>query len=242
MSRKGRKDRGLFERPAGSGTYWIRYAGSDGREHMERGGTKSEARALYMRRRTEIHDGTWQSPRERRATRSGVIDSAAGRAPLTLGAFARAWLEERAPHLTEPVRYDYRLLLNSHLHRHALASKPLAEVDDGDISRVIKLISESKGRRGERLSPRRINMVIGRLRTIFATAHRRKLIADDPMKYVKNLREPKSDVDPFDLDEALRIVEAARDSDRAFLSVLLFTGVPVQNLNPDVLVMQPTQN
>jgi len=68
-------------------------------------------------------------------------------------------------------------------------------------------------------------MVIGRLRTIFATAHRRKLIPDDPMKYVKNLREPKSDVDPLDLDEALRILGAARGSDRAFLSGLLFAGL-----------------
>ena len=103
-------------------------------------------------------------------------------------------------------------------------SKPLAEVNDGDISRLIKDISERKTRRGKPLSPRRINMVIARLRTIFATAHRRKLIADDPMKHVENLREPKSDVDPFDLDEALRIIEAARGWERAFLSVLLFTA------------------
>jgi hypothetical protein len=58
MARKDSRDRGLFERTVGSGVYWIRFAGPDGREHMERGGTKSEARALYMRRRTEIHDGT----------------------------------------------------------------------------------------------------------------------------------------------------------------------------------------
>ena len=58
MARKDGKDRGLFERPADSGVYWIRYAGPHGREHTEHGGTKSEARALYMRRRTEIHEGT----------------------------------------------------------------------------------------------------------------------------------------------------------------------------------------
>ena len=54
------------------------------------------------------------------------------------------------------------------------------------------------------------------------------------MKYVENLREPKSDVDPFDLDEALRIIEAARGSDRTFLSVLLFTG-----LRPDEALAGP---
>ncbi len=225
MARLGRKDRGLFERNNGSGIYWIRYAGADGREHMECGGSKSEARALYMRRRTEIHDGTWKSPRERRAARYGSIDSAAGRSPLTLGDFARTWLEERTPRLTEPVLYDYRLLLKTHVYGHALAGKPLAEVNDGDISRLIKDISERKGRGGKALSPRRINMVIARLRTIFATAHRRKLIADDPMQYVANLREPKSHVDPFDLGEALRLIEAASGWERTFLTVLIFTGM-----------------
>ena len=199
MARKNRRDRGLFERLAGSDLYWIRYAGPDGREHMESGGSKGEARALYMRRLTEIRDGTWKSPRERRASRSGSIDSAAGQTPQTLGAFASAWLEERTPHLTEAVQYDYKLLLKSHVLGHAIAKKPLAEVNDGDVSRLVKDISERKNRRGKPLSPRRINMVIARLRTILATAHRRKLITDDPMQYVANLREPKSDVDPFDL-------------------------------------------
>ena len=83
------------------------------REHMEHGGAKGEARTLYMRRRTEIHDGTWKSPRARRAERAGQIDSAAGRAPLTVGEFANAWLEERTPYLTEAVQYDYKLLLKT---------------------------------------------------------------------------------------------------------------------------------
>ena len=45
------------------------------------------------------------------------------------------------------------------------------------------------------------------------------------MLHVENLREAKSEVDPFDLDEALRIIEAAEGWERAFLTVLLFTGM-----------------
>jgi hypothetical protein len=106
MARKGGRDRGLFERIEGSGEYWVRYAGPDGREHMEHGGTKTEARTLYMRRRTEVRDGTWKSPRDRRAVRRNATKSAAIGAYLTLGDFARAWLEERTPHLTKAVQYD----------------------------------------------------------------------------------------------------------------------------------------
>jgi hypothetical protein len=85
---------------------------------MEHGGTKSESRALYMRRRTEIHDATWKSPRERRAARRKAIEPSTAEAPLTLGAFADAWLEERTPHITKAVHYDYKLLLKSHVHGH----------------------------------------------------------------------------------------------------------------------------
>jgi hypothetical protein len=127
MARTNSKDRGLLERVGGSGVFWIRYAGPDGREHMERGGTKSEARALYMRRRTEIRDGTWKSPRARRAERAGEIDSTASRASLTVGDFACAWLEERSPYLTEAVQYDYKLLLKTHVLGHPLAKLPISE-------------------------------------------------------------------------------------------------------------------
>jgi len=192
MARKDSKDRGLFERTVDSGDYWIRYAGNDGREHMERGGTKSEGRALYMRRRTEIHDGTWKSPRERRAVRRKAIEHSTADEPLTLGAFADAWLEERTPHLTKAVHYDYKLLLNSHVHGHELARKPIAEVNDRVISLLVKDLTEHQTRRKKPLSPRRINMAIARLQTIFATGHRRKLIVDDPMPHVANLANPST--------------------------------------------------
>jgi len=47
----------------------VRYMGPDRREHAERAGTKSEARALYMRRKTEIAAGTWTAPLRARGTR-----------------------------------------------------------------------------------------------------------------------------------------------------------------------------
>ena len=36
MAREGGKDRGLFERPAGSGVWWIRYHDALGRERREK--------------------------------------------------------------------------------------------------------------------------------------------------------------------------------------------------------------
>ena len=176
---KERKDRGLFERPMGSSIWWIHYHDANGRKHRERGGNKTEARALYMRRKTEIKAGTWTAPGDRGMPQSaaGVAD---GRPSTTLGDFALAWLKERAPHLTPAVREDYDRLLRFHVFDLPLARRRLAEIHDGDISRLVHDLSAKTTRAHKPLSPRRVNMVVARLRTIFATARRRKLVSDDP--------------------------------------------------------------
>jgi hypothetical protein len=44
---------------------------------------------------------------------------------------------------------------------------------------------------------------------IFGTAKRRKLVPEDPMLFVQNLREAKGEVDPFELEEAERLIDSA---------------------------------
>jgi integrase len=68
-------------------------------------------------------------------------------------------------------------------------------------------------------------MMIARLRTIFSIAKRRKLITEDSMPYIKNLREPKGEVDPFTLEEAERLIDTAIGQDRAIITVLIFCGL-----------------
>src|SRR5215469_1589284 len=54
---------------------------------------------------------------------------------------------------------------------------------------------------------------------------RRKLISEDPMVFVKNLREPKGDVDPFTLEEAERLIKTATGQDRALITVPVLCGL-----------------
>ncbi|HVB35396.1 MAG TPA: site-specific integrase [Patescibacteria group bacterium] len=51
-----RKVRGIFERPTGSGDWWIRYHDQHGREHREKVGRRSAAIAAYQKRKTEIRE------------------------------------------------------------------------------------------------------------------------------------------------------------------------------------------
>ena len=66
MARQGSRDRGLFERPNGSGIWWIRYHDGDGHEHREKIGAKGLARRVYEKRKTEIRDGRYFA-REKRS-------------------------------------------------------------------------------------------------------------------------------------------------------------------------------
>jgi integrase len=142
-----------------------------------------------------------------------------------LGAYAESWLEERRAVLTLATTYDYDRLIKALLLPSPLAQKPIDEINDGDINRFIGELSHRKGLGGQLIGPRRINMIIARLRTIFSTAKRRKLIADDPMVFVQNLREPKAEVDPFTLEEAERLIDTATGQDRAIITVLIFCGL-----------------
>ncbi len=55
--RKQCRQRGVFERPKGSGVWWTRYLGSDGKIHREKAGTWATARDLYTKRKNEALEG-----------------------------------------------------------------------------------------------------------------------------------------------------------------------------------------
>lgn len=61
-----RKERGIFERPPGSGVWWINYY-QDGKQRREKVGRKSAAIDLYRKRKTEIREGKKLPPLKRTA-------------------------------------------------------------------------------------------------------------------------------------------------------------------------------
>ena len=48
------RDRGIFERPPGSGVWYVRYKDEHGRLHKEKVGPKGLAQKVYQKRKTEI--------------------------------------------------------------------------------------------------------------------------------------------------------------------------------------------
>ncbi len=74
------------------------------------------------------------------------------------------------------------------------------------------------------LGTRRINYTIARLRSIFAAAAPR-FDFNNPIKNMKTLRAPKTEVDPFTVEEVQRVCAAANGQDRALVKLLIHTGL-----------------
>lgn len=71
------KVRGIFERPADSGIWWIRYADSAGRYKREKVGRRSDALTLYQTRKTDARRGVKlpENLRHRGATFKELADA-----------------------------------------------------------------------------------------------------------------------------------------------------------------------
>lgn len=75
-----------------------------------------------------------------------------------------------------------------------------------------------------KLSPVRINNIMGLLRYILKVCLRRKLIAENPAAGVDSLREQPPDVDPMTLPELERALECLDQYYRPLFTTLAFTG------------------
>lgn len=71
--RKKKNPRGLFERPSGSGIWWINYHDEQGNQRREKVGRKSDALALYQSRKTAIRAGE-KLPELKRTAKVMVAD------------------------------------------------------------------------------------------------------------------------------------------------------------------------
>jgi integrase len=78
MARTAKKQRGIFERPRGSGVWWICYFDQFGIKHREKVGMRAAAIHVYQQRKTEIRQGKFDPQdikrKHQNATVAEVID------------------------------------------------------------------------------------------------------------------------------------------------------------------------
>src|SRR5438445_2612209 len=73
MSREIKKQRGIFERPTGSGVWWICYYDQYGQKHREKVGMRSAAVKTYQQRKTEIRQGKFEPQDVKRKHQNATV-------------------------------------------------------------------------------------------------------------------------------------------------------------------------
>lgn len=160
--------RGVFERPKGSGVWWIHYYDGEGKRHREKVGRWSTALKAYRKRKTEILEGRFVPPAAapRRVPFSSLVD-----------AFLRYGKLHKSPLSYQDDR--------SHGARIKLWFPGSAsEVTPAEIDGRLRELREA-GR-----SPATVNRYRSLLSAIFSLAVRDGLVGTNPVRGVKRLREP----------------------------------------------------
>lgn len=196
-------DRGIFERPKGSGVWWIRWKDALGYEHREKIGSKSAARQAWIKRKDEVRTGKKIGPINRR--------------PLTVATM----LEKVLPLMVAGKKPKGVKAYEKHAEFWSKALKLAVEdVKPGHIERCKASLLET-------LSPASVNRALTFLRRAFSLAVRDELVASNPMSHgrVRQLRENNQRERYFTPEEIEQIKEAAPWPFWRQIRILLLTGM-----------------
>ncbi len=200
MARQGSRDRGLFERPKGSGIWWIRYYDDLGRERREKVGPKGLARRLYEKRKTEVREARYFPPdRARRVLAHEIVED------------YRTWSEESGRVISD-CRPAWERVLQRFGDVSAEALKPT------DIEQWTLQLSKT-------LSASSVNHHLAILSAAYNRAQKRGSVSINPMHVVSRLKENNVRVRCLSEEEESRLVEAVPEWLRPLLLVALHTGM-----------------
>ncbi len=119
MGTQPRKTRGLFERPPGSGIWWINYY-VNGKQHREKVGRKSDAIALYQKRKADARRGI-------------KLPELQPQNVTTFGELANEAVAYAKTHLKTWADYDWK----ERALREQFGSRPAAELTPQEIDRFL---------------------------------------------------------------------------------------------------------
>jgi integrase len=198
MRRRDVKQRGVFERPKGSGIYWVRYY-VRGHEFREKVGGKQEAIDRYQQRKVQARDGTLPS-----------------RTPDVLFAdFVREYLANE--------KHRMRSFRNYERHGRVWCARfdgrTLRSILPLDIDRCVTR------RASEGVAPATINRELSFLRRVFNVALANDLVDRNPMRRIKLMRENNARVRWLTDDEETRLRAEVGEEHWPLVAFALHTGL-----------------
>lgn len=142
--------------------------------------------------------------------------------PLFKG-FAELWFDEKRVEWRDTHIKTVRLTLDKHL-LPGFGKKEVSAITKAEILAFRSALGKVPGQKDQTLSATRINHIMTPLRMILSEAADRFEFTS-PYLNIKSLKVPKTDVEPFTLDEVLQIIGAVRKDFRNYYTVRFFTGM-----------------
>lgn len=138
--------------------------------------------------------------------------------------FANEWFEESEVGWRRTHRKTVRGTLDKHLIPE-FGKKAVDQITKADILKLRSSLAKVPGRKNkEGLSATRINHILTPLRMILNEAADR-FNFNTPYQNIKSLKEPRTDIEPFTLEEVNRILATVRPDFKDYYVVRFFTGM-----------------
>jgi integrase len=163
------------------------------------------------------------------STTSAVAAAPAGADTPLFRDFAQTWYDEREIEWRRSYRETIRISLDKHL-LPVFGAQRVGAIDKAALMAFRAELAKQPGQGGKRLSASRINHVVNPLRMILVEAAQR-FGFPDPMPGVRSLKVPRTDVDPFTLEEVRLILARVRADYRPYFTVRFFTGMRTSEIN-----------
>ncbi|WP_409440181.1 Arm DNA-binding domain-containing protein [Psychromonas sp. GE-S-Ul-11] len=162
----------------------------------------------------------FEEHKQRKQTASHHFNSAD--AP-TVKEFSDIWFEEKAIEWRKSHKESIQGILESHI-LPAFGKMKISVIKKQDILTFRSALAKVQGRKGKVLSPSRINHIMTPLRMLLNEAADRYEFTS-PWKNIKALKVPRTEVDPFSLDEVEALIDTAPDSFKPYYITRFFTGL-----------------
>ena len=155
--------------------------------------------------------------REKQAAKGEALET-----PL-FSEFSQTWFDEMRVQWRKTHIDTVRLTLDKYLLPH-FGEQQVGRIKKADILSFRSTLAKVSGRKEESLSATRINHIMTPLRMILNEAANRYEFTS-PYHGIKSLKVPRTDVEPFTLEEVKAIIDTVRPDYRAYFIVRFFTGL-----------------
>jgi integrase len=114
------------------------------------------------------------------------------------------------------------------IHTHVVPffkDLPLEQVTDAHLKRFITHLQALPGKGARPMGPKSINNYLGPVKAMLREAAEKKLLGYDPTMFMKRLRVPKPDINPFTPQEIVQFLARVTPHYRTYFHVAFLTGM-----------------